>query len=147
MDEPHSKRCRTCKNVLPLTEFPRDRTRSGGRSGRCGECTRQYFRRYRSDKREHIAGILRRHGLARKYRLTPTQWATMLADQGGRCAICLHDFDSGTPAHNAMVDHDHTTGTVRALLCRRCNTMIGMAREQVEVLQAAISYLAQWNPI
>jgi len=147
MDDPCSKRCRNCKNILPVSDFTHDRSEPDGWSPRCKPCTRQYFRRYRSDKQEHIASMLRRHGLARKYRLTPAHWAAMLADQEGKCAICLHDFDSAIPACNAMVDHDHTTGQVRSLLCRRCNAMIGMAREEIGVLQAAIVYLKLWSSI
>lgn len=146
MDDQPSKRCRTCKNFLPLTEFTLDRSEPDGRAPRCKQCTRQYFRRYRSEKREHIAGLLRRHGLARKYRLTPARWEAMLAEQDGKCAICRHDFDSAVPAHQAMVDHDHTTGSVRSLLCRQCNAMLGMAKEHVEVLRAAIEYLERWSP-
>jgi hypothetical protein len=75
----------------------------------------------------------------------PAEWEAMLDNQEGKCAICRHGFDGTVPARNAMVDHDHTTGKVRSLLCRRCNSMIGMAREQVEVLRAAIEYLERWS--
>ncbi|MDE3229139.1 MAG: endonuclease VII domain-containing protein [Chloroflexota bacterium] len=145
MDDLTAKRCRTCKNHLPVEAFTRDWSKPDGRSTRCRQCTQQYFRRYRSDNREHIANLLKRHGLARKYRLTPEQWAAMEASQDSKCAICQIAFDIGIPAHSPMVDHDHRTGQVRSLLCRRCNTMLGMAREQPAVLQAAIEYLNRWE--
>lgn len=49
--------------------------------------------------------------------VTIAQYETMLARQGGGCAIC------GNPPKTRRldVDHDHTTGTVRGLLCHRCN--------------------------
>jgi hypothetical protein len=69
----------------------------------------------------------------------------MFSVQGGTCAICRREFDSSISAQNPLVDHDHETGRVRALVCRRCNTMLGMAGDQVEVFQAAIEYLRKWR--
>ncbi len=40
-----------------------------------------------------------------------------------------------------MVDHDHTTGEVRGLLCHNCNRAIGLLREDPERLRRAIEYL------
>lgn len=63
----------------------------------------------------------------------------MFAAQGGRCAICGDPPPEGRHLH---VDHDHDAGDVRALLCGRCNTMLGLAREDPEILASAIAYLA-----
>ncbi|WP_406418459.1 endonuclease VII domain-containing protein [Streptomyces sp. NBC_01614] len=62
----------------------------------------------------------------------------MLERQGGACAICRGRNKSG---HQLHVDHDHTTGRVRALLCQQCNAMLGHARDDIETLRAAIAYL------
>lgn len=61
----------------------------------------------------------------------------MLASQGGVCAIC-----GGPPTRPSFaIDHAHETGAVRGLLCDRCNVMLGMARDSVNVLAAGIAYL------
>lgn len=39
------------------------------------------------------------------------------------------------------VDHDHETGLIRGLLCHHCNTLLGHAKDSVDVLEAAIVYL------
>ncbi len=61
----------------------------------------------------------------------------MLSRQDGVCAIC------GDPpgARALAVDHDHTTNQVRALLCTRCNTALGSARDDAEILSRMIDYL------
>ena len=56
------------------------------------------------------------------YNMTHNDYLTMLANQGGGCAIC------GQPPANGMhlaVDHDHATGAIRGLLCTRCNLQLG----------------------
>jgi hypothetical protein len=58
----------------------------------------------------------------------------MVEGQGGRCAICRRK-------RKLIVDHDHETGTVRALLCNPCNLMIGYAGDRVGLLEKGIEYL------
>jgi hypothetical protein len=60
--------------------------------------------------------------------------------QGGSCKICkTHESNL---KRKLFVDHCHTTGSVRGLLCQSCNTMIGNAKDNILVLQAAINYLS-----
>lgn len=55
-----------------------------------------------------------------------------------RCAIC---FEAPRLGERLAVDHCHETGVVRGLLCRRCNTGIGLLRDDPMVLNAAVAYL------
>ena len=64
---------------------------------------------------------------------------SMFEAQKGYCKICeKHQLDLGK---TLSVDHNHTTGQVRGLLCQKCNAMIGMANDNIEILQSAIKYL------
>ncbi|HET9945169.1 MAG TPA: endonuclease VII domain-containing protein, partial [Actinomycetes bacterium] len=54
----------------------------------------------------------------RTYGITEADVAAMLAAQHGVCAICQ-------AADAAHIDHDHTTGAVRGMLCFRCNAALG----------------------
>ena len=80
-----------------------------------------------------------------KYGISLFQYKTMLAKQGFKCAVCMEDAPIelvGTyQSRRLSVDHNHTTGKVRGLLCIRCNSFIGFARDCPEVLQKAIDYL------
>lgn len=68
------------------------------------------------------------------YGLTEDDYQKLLASQSGGCGIC------GTLG-KLCVDHDHTTGKVRGLLCAQCNFMIGHAREKAEVLRLGAVYI------
>lgn len=76
------------------------------------------------------------------YGITGETYAGMVLEQGNLCAAC------GTPASETQrkklfVDHCHTTGKIRGLLCQKCNTALGMVEDDVTRLAALISYLLQ----
>lgn len=71
----------------------------------------------------------------------------MLAAQDGKCAICDEeetDTYQGKPKMLA-VDHCHSSGRVRALLCSNCNNVLGRARDRIDILEAAIRYLKEYG--
>lgn len=57
--------------------------------------------------------------------------------QRGRCALC-----GTTPTHGLVVDHDHTTGRVRGLLCQWCNRSFASRRSTPELLNRLVVYLS-----
>lgn len=69
------------------------------------------------------------------YGLSLEDFAALKADQESRCAICNFEVE-------LVVDHDHESGLVRGLLCKSCNTGIGMFRDNPDFLRSAISYLS-----
>jgi hypothetical protein len=72
------------------------------------------------------------------YRITHQQYENLLAEQNNQCKICSKAGLDGTPL---AVDHCHTTGRIRGLLCSNCNTAIGLLYDNKELLQNAINYL------
>lgn len=86
----------------------------------------------------------------RQYGLTPAAYDSMLAGQGGVCAICRQaetriDTRTGT-AFVLAVDHDHETRVVRGLLCNRCNRAVGMLNDDPDLVQRAAVYLIEAAP-
>lgn len=70
------------------------------------------------------------------------QASLLLAQHDGHCDIC------GTDKHDGkgwQVDHDHTTGHLRGVLCFKCNTALGKLGDSVEGLMRAVRYLEQAN--
>lgn len=72
--------------------------------------------------------------------LSLAQFQEMLQAQEHRCAICETVFLS---AKEALIDHCHVTSVVRGLLCRKCNTGIGMLRDSKNLLTRAVAYLTK----
>lgn len=80
----------------------------------------------------------RKSHLKRKFGLTIEQYEAMLAEQGGGCAICHRSPRDDISLH---VDHDHSTGRIRGLLCFRCNNSLGDMEDDPSLLRAALRYL------
>ena len=83
--------------------------------------------------------------LIKTYGISLDDYNTLLAQQGGVCAICKRDY-KGT--RNGVeighhVDHDHATGKVRGILCTRCNVALGQFDDSIEYLNNAIKYLRE----
>jgi len=95
--------------------------------------------KWREDNKERIALNDRKRILKKKYNITMEEYNKMFADQNGCCKICGDHYSS--LAHGLVVDHCHITGNVRSLLCGRCNTAIGLFKEDVETIKNAIEYL------
>lgn len=91
--------------------------------------------RYKESNRECI--------LRSKYGLSLEEYDTMLSEQDGCCAICRADTPGGNGRFH--VDHCHSSGFVRGLLCARCNMGLGYFKDNIEVLARAIEYLASYN--
>lgn len=76
--------------------------------------------------------------LLRTFDLTVEQYEAMVIAQGGHCALCPKP---DRPEKRLAVDHNHTTGKVRALLCDCCNRGIGLFNDEAARLRAAADYL------
>jgi hypothetical protein len=99
------------------------------------ECSRRHKAYYRANKDRWRFGNLRR-----EYGLSESEYNRLMSAQEGRCPICKSLFGP-LKGMSPCVDHCHETGRIRALLCVRCNTVIGHAGDDPGILQAAIRYL------
>lgn len=107
--------CYRCVEWKALSGFSKDRSRTGGYAPICKPCNSQ-------------------RSLRCKYGLSEQEMADLRAP--GACPICDR---SGVPME---IDHNHTTGTVRAVLCSRCNSALGLFCESPALMLRAIAYLA-----
>ena len=89
----------------------------------------------------------RKNELRRKFGLSIDTYNLMSRSQDDKCAICKQPetASDGDKVWALAVDHSHTTGRVRGLLCKNCNIGLGWLKENVEILKESIRYLEMWD--
>ena len=148
--------CRYCSVEKPLSDFYKSSRNKTGHQYECKECMKKRVKESRSKNPEKYKAYARSWRIAhrdsdknsaRKFRyknlygMSIQDYDKMLEKQGGCCMICKeHHTDHATRLH---VDHDHNTGKVRGLLCRRCNMLLGVVDDDVNLLGFAIQYLGE----
>lgn len=96
-------------------------------------------RRYRENMGSEVRKERnRKQWLRKRYGLTPEQVEGMYAKQNGKCGIC----EQAIPllSSETHIDHCHTTGQIRGLLCRKCNLRLA-AFDDREFFTKALKYL------
>ena len=82
-----------------------------------------------------------------KYSLTINELNEALEKQNGGCAICEEVLPDLLVYNNRRrgyaIDHNHETGEFRGVLCLKCNSMLGMARDSQALLRKADAYLEE----
>ena len=153
--------CTLCEKPKPLTDFYRNKKSEDGYLRRCKECMSdiaflQYNGVTKLEADNHHCEICGKKMVYRKNRdirmcyecrktaygqrfkkfgLTPYEYAVMRDNQDGLCAGCR----KSAPYYH--VDHDHSTGVVRGLLCQPCNMALGLLKDSKVTLSRLINYL------
>jgi len=151
-----SKTCTTCARELPATLefFWKNRECKFGVSSACKECGKKQNRDWYNSKSEEIQSKRKtfydenpdrkiraqRQQTLSRYGMTLADYEVMFQSQSGACKICGRPEND--PGKLLSVDHCHDEqGFVRGLLCRKCNTAIGLLREDPAVVQRAADYV------
>lgn len=159
-----TKTCTKCKQEKSLDEFCKDKSKyaKSGRYSQCKFCVKEYReknkeraliyrKKYYQENKEKCAVSSKKYYLAhkkqsakhtrinnlKKYGLTLKQYDEIFEKQDGNCIIC------GLPEimRRLSVDHDHKTGKIRALLCERCNLLLGRVESNPELVIKMLEYL------
>ena len=100
---------------------------------------RQKERRRADPEKYRLMGkVSERNRKLKKYGITKSSYDVLLHSQNNCCAICFSDNNNNRDWH---LDHCHTTGQIRGILCHQCNLMLGNARDSVATLEQGIIYL------
>lgn len=139
------KICRICKIEKNYDEFTQNPTGKDGYRNYCKKCRVDQV----SFKRKNNPELFKEIDLKKFYGINLEEYYTMLMKQNSVCAICnnkentIHNL-SKRPKSLA-VDHRHSTGKIRGLLCQKCNQAIGLFKEDIKILKNAIKYLEFHN--
>ncbi len=164
------KPCSICKCFKTTNEYYKDKSRKDGLSNKCKVCVYAYTRgwskrnpekvlkssrdwrarnpekdwaftsKWRKNNKERHKESHQKWYLKHKYNLTLEEYRTLVAAQNNECAICR------LPATKTLaVDHCHSSGLVRGLLCKQCNFILGFSKDSIEILKNCISYLEKYK--
>jgi hypothetical protein len=142
-----TKICKKCNENKDISLFRQTnyKRKDGGQNLKtvCRDCENQdrlYNYRHKGGKEKQKLRAQRNN--LKKYGLTVDDYNNMLKKQQGNCAICSSSVSHRTNTnYNLFVDHCHTTGKVRGLLCHHCNAGLGHMKDSKEFLERAIRYL------
>lgn len=153
-------KCTRCKEHKEASEFGKEKRRPSGLRHACKTCTAIYKKQYRVKTEAHIKEYNRTHWYSKEYQerrdikkhrnlkrnhgISLDTYSKMVDNQQNLCAICKNP---GIDKYGLVVDHDHTTGKIRGLICQRHNLMLGQAQDNEEVLMNAIYYLRKFKEI
>lgn len=122
-------RCTKCDCVKPISEFYKLRDKYV--QSWCREC---------------VQTRAREHTIKESYGVTQAEFLHENQKRDFRCDICKQLPEQAVARVKYLgVDHCHETGTVRGYLCVTCNSLIGMARDNPELLRKAAEYLEQFE--
>jgi hypothetical protein len=139
----NTKTCNKCNENKPTAEFFRDKSCSDGFYSICKKCKTASTMQWRGKNREQYNSYMRKQHADNyernrlyRYDLSPEQYQSMIAEQGNKCAICHRPPNGPKPL---VIDHCHSTGKVRGLLCYGCNRLMVLL-DNKELLTKAQAY-------
>ena len=125
------KQCTSCGQIKPVTQFYKRKSRRDGEGlvPTCKPCTIKRNReRYHANPNE-----INDRRAAKTYGTTLEHIQQMRTNADGICQCC------GLPGEGhykrLVIDHCHSTGKIRGLICAKCNTVLGLVKDRIEVLQ------------
>lgn len=127
------KNCHVCGEVVTKDTYVRNH-----HEWICKDCKNARFRRNNSLNKEARRASNLKWVYRTQYGISVEEFESLLNEQNSKCAICKQECSTGK---NLAIDHDHTSGMVRGLLCSRCNRGLGLFSDNPEMLEVAAKYL------
>ncbi len=145
--------CTKCNKEKPLSDYYKWKYGSDGYDRICKNCKniyrKEYARKNAKKQKEWSLNWHRKtgwkHKLDKNYGIGASKYYDKkFVDQNGVCEIC---GKTDVTKQKLSLDHNHKTGQWRGLLCKKCNTALGVlhADETLELLHTAIKYMEKYN--
>ena len=142
-----TKVCTMCGEERPLSAF---RSRGGPLQhllkSRCNSCLYKEHRRWTEENQHRVQEYRDKDAwtLAKRCArrgITPEQLVDAFERQECACAICHSEIR----LMDSAIDHNHSTGEFRGVLCKQCNRALGMFRDSPAILHSALEYLKAYG--
>jgi hypothetical protein len=133
--------CSTCKEEKDVSAFHKAGNKKRGYQFSCIACRKKVKEKQQASMSPEDWLLLnRKYWLKSQYGISLNDYNTMLKQQNHSCAICKTD-ETDVFKQVLYVDHCHTTGKIRGLLCMQCNAGLGKFKDSLDMLEAAKDYL------
>ena len=138
------KKCAKCKKDKELSFYSKRTASPDGRYAYCKDCSRELDRKRQGRRYVPLSKEASRlksfNWRLKTFGLTLEDYNKLKLAQSLRCGIC------GVEENKSFnIDHDHSTGKVRGLLCGPCNRAIGLFKESEQALLSAVNYLRKYK--
>lgn len=110
------------------------------------EYIKESHKQYYLDNKRRCREINRNNACKRKYGISYQQKQEMILAQNHKCLCCGEALEK-LPSNCIHVDHDHITGKIRGILCRRCNAALGFVGENVKIAFKLYEYVRKYCAI
>lgn len=129
---PDTKKCGKCFKTKIKSEFYLNPNVTDGLNSYCKICAKLQNKKY-----------WRNQHLYRNFGITEAQYKMMLKSQKGVCAICgqFETIKYKNKLKQLAVDHHHSTGKIRGLLCDKCNLFLAHVENNPQILKVIPKYL------
>ena len=145
------KECHKCLKTLPLTEYYRINKHEENVRPWCKTCSRKSVNACKARQRSGLKVEKKKNNrraeraayrLKSDYGMSEDGYQSMLDSQFGKCAnLNCANIATNHVKRKLFVDHNHTTGQVRGLLCQHCNFALGLVDDRIETLLGLVDYL------
>jgi len=122
-----NKKCAHCNEIKVLSDFYKYKNKDKIRyHSICDNCKKEVFKKYQKN-----TGRFKKHGITKEI------YDKMMELQSGKCFICENDYDV------LYIDHNHDTSIIRKLLCRDCNSALGLIKENKKTINNMKKYIEE----
>jgi len=130
------KICSKCKEEKSVNDFYKNKYREDGLHHYCKICHSA------QNKNSYSYNKSKNRGLKNNYNLSLEKLESLYFAQDKKCKICKTEYSSVSKHGGLYIDHCHTTGKVRGLLCSKCNMLLGNCNDDISILTSAINYIS-----
>jgi hypothetical protein len=152
------KTCLNCNIAKPLSEYHKDKSRKSGLREKCKSCRCKHpenvFKKcIACNSSFTVKGFSKAQKYCSdtcqivyiKYKINKFDFFELLKLSNNKCSICNKeernvDIRTGK-IYRLSIDHCHTTGKVRGLLCSSCNAGLGYFKDDIDIMKKAILYI------
>jgi len=119
----------------------RNRNRSVEKSAEIAILNKMYYQKFKTERKNVM---YRESAVIRKYGLSIAQYDALLS-ASPVCALCGEPFSDEKRSMGPVLDHNHSTGEIRAFIHGGCNTGIGQLGDSSEMMLKAAKYLKRYG--